>query len=881
MESFPPPAADGSCYRALLENLPVPVIVTRVSDGRFLYSNGMAERKFGFEWGEADGLVGQDFWVDARPRSLYLLQLEEKGRLDNCEIELFGRDRKPFWALACVQKILWEGVPAICAVFSDITERHVHEKALQESEQYSHRLFSESRIPMMILDPETNRFLDSNPAAARLYGHSDREAIIGRTPGDLSPPLQYDGSESGPAAAARIRACMEHGEHLFQWRHRRQDGSLWDAEIHLVRFVHDGRPLVQLTLSDITRRLRAESELRESEEKFRILFERSMDAILILDNGRFVDCNRAALDMMRSNSKESLLQMQPSWISPPVQPDGSPSEEAASVISGIAHDQGMHRFEWMHRRMDGEDFPVEVTMLKVPLGGREVFYVMWRDISRQKQVERELVAAKEEAEAAARARTEFLANISHEIRTPLNAVIGFSELLRTGVRDESLQRYAEAIRVAGSSLLSLLNDILDLSRIEAGRMILCQETVDLSHLLREIAQVFLVSAETKGIDILVNLDASIPPGLQLDGARLRQALLNVVGNAVKFTQRGSVEIRSEAVPCTRAEGDLDILVQVRDTGIGIPPEALPRIFDAFTQATSQSDRIYGGSGLGLAITRKLLELMDGDIGVTENEGGGSLFAIRLRGVRVIPGFLPPSETASSAWDGRSVPARILVADRVASNGDLICAILEREGHHVCCPVADSDWTGILGEWRGDLAIVDPGLKIGAGRNLAEALRMQSRLAGIPVLACSSAPPSDGDSRFVGWIPKPIGSVTLLREVERHLRLIDAGHFPPQKVSEAEDGAPSLSAFLDAEEKAHLAHVLVPLLRLLRTAIRKDGARELARILSEEGDRLHLPCLKESGDVLEEAVRRFDVLAILHSLERLPDVLRGLGIEEES
>ena len=258
-----------------------------------------------------------------------------------------------------------------------------------------------------------------------------------------------------------------------------------------------------------------------------------------------------------------------------------------------------------------------------------------RDITQTKHAEQMLRNAKDIAEKADRAKSEFLANMSHEIRTPLNAVIGFSELLYSLEKDVKHRNYLESINTAGKSLLNIINDILDLSKIESGMMKLQLMPVEIRKLFEEIEKIFRIDISKKGLLYTMDIDEEIPQTLLIDETRLRQILLNLVGNAVKFTDKGYIRVSMQKYFSHNTYMDkVDIAISVEDTGIGIAEGDLERIFESFKQQHGQNDRKYGGTGLGLSISRRLVEMMNGELIVESILGEGSKFTVIIRDVDV-------------------------------------------------------------------------------------------------------------------------------------------------------------------------------------------------------------------------------------------------------
>ena len=481
------------------------------------------------------------------------------------------------------------------------------------------------------------RIREVNEAYCRMTGYSAEElAALGL--GDLEAAMSQE------EIVEQTGRIIEAGEARFESRQRRKDGSVFDVEVSVQYRAADG--MLVSFLHDITERNRAQraiveskelleqrvaertEELRRSEEQYRMLFESSRDAIITTDAmGRCIDCNQAAVRMFRCADRAAFMALGPGGMSPEFQPDGRPSVEAfARVIAELAV-KGSLFIEWEHRRADGTTFPAEVALSCYQLHGRPVLHGLLRDISRRKKAELELREAKEQAVNASNAKSAFLASMSHEIRTPMNAILGFSQLM---LRDPGLaaahRKHLETINRSGEHLLVLINDILDMAKIEAGRLELKPAPFDLQALLHDLDAMFRLRTDSKGLRFEVIKANDLPRVCVADKGKLLQVLINLLGNAVKFTSEGGIVLR---VSLDRS-GPRQLVFDVEDTGIGIAEELVGKLFQPFVQVHGEHHPVSGpGSGLGLSISREIAVLMGGDISVTSTPGQGSAFRFSI------------------------------------------------------------------------------------------------------------------------------------------------------------------------------------------------------------------------------------------------------------
>jgi PAS domain S-box-containing protein len=482
-------------------------------------------------------------------------------------------------------------------------------------------------------------------------------------------------------------------------------------------------------------------------------------------NADFVDVNAGYCNIV-GYSRQQILQMCIADF-----------EEVATQVNIRAQvrrilDRGHERFETQHRHADGHWVDLEITVTRVDSNHLVAFL---RDISKRKAAEQALFEARRVAEAANIAKSRFLANMSHEIRTPLNAVIGFTELLISTPLDETQREYLSLVGSSADSLMGVLNDILDFSKIEAGKFTLEYRPVALWDLLRSAAASLEGRAQLKGLKLSCQIDASVPERIIGDPGRLRQVLVNLCDNAVKFTNSGSVEVLATA--SFERQSTPHLQVSVRDTGIGIDPSMMTAIFESFQQADSSITRQYVGSGLGLAICRNLLQLMGGSIRVESKPMQGSTFIITLplqlgEVVRAEPVAI--TDTSPFAIiDERSLQV-LLVEDNLV-NQRLCSRLLEKWGHRVTLAANGEEGLRLFEQQTWDVVLMDMHMPVMGGEEAVRLMRKHegwsrhTPIIGVTANAMASDKQACLDAGMDDHLAKPYSARELREIISRHVR----------------------------------------------------------------------------------------------------------------
>ncbi len=531
------------------------------------------------------------------------------------------------------------------------------EEAAREREARFRRLFEHSN-DAIIIHTAMGKILDVNQRACQLTGY-ERKALL-----DI-PLAAIHPEEDRARGKAASEQTMREGHIRFENRIRTAQGAVIDVDIS-ARVIDREKGIIQGIVRDITARKRQEEMLRASEERFRIYIEYSPTAAFIANHlGEYVFVNQAAA-RMTGYTVDDLLELSIGDLTFPA--EAAAGQEKFRMLL----EDGKLETELGLRCKDGTRIETFLQAVKIT---PDQILAFCTDITARKKMEDNMRRAKEAAEEANRAKSEFLANMSHEIRTPMNGILGMAELaLATGLNAEQ-RDYIETVKSSADSLLEIINEILDFSKIESGAVSLDSAPFDLRTLVEEVCSILAVKAHEKGLELLCDIDPALRSALVGDSLRVRQILINLIGNAIKFTDEGEICVTiRECPPVDAAAPDtVNVELRVRDTGMGISPERLETIFESFNQGGAGALRSRGGTGLGLTISRRLARLLGGDLNVTSEVGAGSEFQL------VAPFALQRNQTTSLGSVKLPGQVKVCIIDDNGTNLRILSGMLRTWG----------------------------------------------------------------------------------------------------------------------------------------------------------------------------------------------------------
>jgi PAS domain S-box-containing protein len=725
-------------YRTAIENMNDGVIFYEGSSRS--YVNGKLVEMFGYDSPEEVYALPDNALVhpDDAARLASYQEARVQGEIGARRFDFKGlkKDGTIIYLEASISPVPGKGIGSYFLFLRDITVRRQAQEALVESEERYRSVFDNSPAIMLLIDPATGKITDANEAACSFYGYSCEEF--------LSLKITDINMLSEDEVRSEMTKARKGHRTYFKFRHRLANGTIRDVEVYSGPITIGGQNMLFSVVHDDTERKKAERALVESEERFRTAIENSNDGVSVIKGRRHIYVNKKWLEIFGYDRPEEITDLE----GPPhiVHPDD------LNIVTRYSQSRqkgnpAVMRYEFKGLKKTGETIYVDVSQSPVFLHGEAVYFSFVRDITERKKYEEELKRAKEAAEAATRAKSEFLANMSHEIRTPINAIVGLSRLALKTDPVPQLNDYLTKIDSSARILLDIINGILDLSKIEANKLIITSTDFRLDKLMKEVADMFTFQAEKKGLGFVFHIEKEVPEMLTGDPLHLSQILTNLVANAVKFTDTGEVQVFVELAE--KVGKLMRLRFSVHDTGIGMTHEEQMRLFKPFTQLDSSSTKKFRGTGLGLVITKALVTLMKGDIKVESTPGVGSTFSftipvsIPVYRITTTQGTSPSVDHASDAaiWEAdiHLAGSRVLLVEDNEINMQVAREILQGYGIVVEEATGGHEAIEILrtGSARFDGVLLDIQMPELDGYGVARAVRSDLQQPDLPLIAMTA------------------------------------------------------------------------------------------------------------------------------------------------
>ena len=560
----------------------------------------------------------------------------------------------------------------------------VAEDEMDQAYQKRLQLFIDNMPLGCSLRDKNFEIYDCNQAVLKLFGLASKEEYFARWR-DLVPEYQPDGTRSTDKMAQCIKSALENGHASLEWMLQKIDGTPIPSETTITRVKWQGENSLVVFVRDLTEVYKYREMERTVQQRLHAMLDSSPFMCALYDEMcNVLDVNHKVESLFEIPDKQVFIDNFHSFY-PECQPDGTPSHGKNFELLRLAFEKGSVRYEWMYQTLDGKPIPCEEILERVRLGDKDFVIAYVRDLREQKEMLAKLEEALNNAQAASLAKGRFLSNMSHEIRTPINAIVGMTAIGKSAPAVHGKDYAFEKIEVASNHLLGVISDILEMSKIEAGKFELHNQPFDFRKIIENTANMLGMQMEEKALRLVVELDGAIPQFIIGDDLRLAQVITNLFTNAVKFTPHGGLITFNAKRLCHNGDLENVIRIEIADTGIGISEEQQSRLFSAFEQAEAGTTREFGGTGLGLAISKRIVEAMGGQISIESELGKGAKFIFTVRFE------VCDAEVVSAVGVGNEQREffggyRVLLVDDVEINREIVMAMFEPMGIEIDCAV---------------------------------------------------------------------------------------------------------------------------------------------------------------------------------------------------